>query len=67
MYSWEVLKRNECEDLFDLAVKKVPPKYFSDHWLTTGEIWTLCGLARYGKSVPSLTSAPFRQRVATTV
>lgn len=66
MYTWEVLNRNDFEDLFNLAVKKVPPKYFSDHWLTGGEIWSLCGLDKYGKPAPSLMSAPFRQRVATT-
>ena len=49
MYAWEVLTRNEFDNLFSLKVKKVPPKYFSDHWLTGGEIWSLCGLDKYGK------------------
>ena len=46
-YSWEVLKQEEFEGLFSLAKTPVEqkPKFC---WLTSGEIWTICGLDRYG-------------------
>ena len=66
MYSWEVLKRNECEDLFNLKVEKAQTRFLSDHWLTTGEIWSLCGLEKYGKPAPLSIFAPFQQSVVST-
>jgi len=65
MYSWEMLSREEFEGLF--AMKVPPTKQQPDfHWLTGGEIWTMCGLDRYGTLAPSLTSAPFQQSVVET-
>lgn len=45
-YAWEILSRSEFENLFSMKVGKTSP--LSDHWLTTGEIWTLIGMTRYG-------------------
>lgn len=66
MYAWEVLNRNQFESLFNLKVEKAQTRFLSDHWLTTGEIWSLCGLEKYGKPAPSLMSVRFRQSVVST-
>lgn len=74
MYAWEVLKSNELDNLFDLKVKKVATRFFSDHWLTTGEIWTLIGMTRYGdgqkrpsETHPTVGHLPQSQRLRVSV
>jgi hypothetical protein len=32
-------------------------RFLSDYWLTQGEIWSLCGLERYGRPVKLSTMA----------
>lgn len=66
MYAWEVLSHNDFESLFDLNVRKVPPKCLSDHWLTEGELWTLCGLDRYGTLAHLSRNVPYRQSAVRT-
>lgn len=49
MYAWEALSHNDFESLFEIKKpEKVATRFLSDHWLTEGELWTLCGLDRYG-------------------
>lgn len=64
MYAFEVLKSDELEGLFAVSRKVWKPT--ADHWLTGGEIWTLCGLDRYGTSVPESKLVRSPQYVAPT-
>jgi len=57
MYTWELLKTNEFESLINLKVEKVQTRFLSDYWLKPGEIWSLCGLERYGRPVKLSTRA----------
>ncbi len=67
MYTWEVLTWQQFEQLIvlkDVRPEQVAP--ISNHWLTGGEIWSLCGLDKYGRVAVSSRNAPFQQSVATT-
>ena len=66
-YSWEVFSRDEFENLFEMKKpEKVATRFLSDHWLTGGEIWSLCGLEKYGKPAKLSIFAPFQQSVVST-
>lgn len=66
-YSWEVLTRNEFENLFEMKrPEKVATRFLSDHWLTEGEIWTMLNLDRYGTLARSSKSVPSQQSVVRT-
>ena len=65
MYTWEVLTREQLEGFFEMKRDVKPFTPFSDHWLSEGEIWSLCGLEKYGRTVRLSTNALFQQSVAT--
>lgn len=63
MYAFEMLKREEFESLFEMKreTKKLTP--ISNHWLTSGEIWQLIGMDKYGlakSGIPVVSSMSVR-------